>query len=189
MEICWTRFQNSIIHTFEKQQGIFVSQIENKHCIVEIYQDSQLKKRFIGIDLDDVWKQTGLIQQYNGTQLFGLDNSIIQRLIQKHQVPTCKLKNWQDQSIMEPVFNYYLKKRTLASVNWHQLFISWAESDITIIDLKSQLKIIYPRNYNFDECEFRAWKAMLYVSRCTNIIPWPCNESEVNFYHIFCISI
>ncbi len=77
-------FKTSIIHTFEKQQGIFVSQIENKYCIVKIYQDSQLKKRFIEINPDDVWKQTGLIQQYNGTQLFGLDNSIIQRLIQKY---------------------------------------------------------------------------------------------------------
>src|ERR1700722_6864440 len=71
-------FKTSIIHTFEKQQGIFVSQIEDEYCIVEIYQDSQLIKRFIGDSPDDVWKNTGLIQQYNGTQLFGLDNPIIQ---------------------------------------------------------------------------------------------------------------
>ena len=56
-------------------------QIENKHCVVEIYQDSQLKKRFTGISSDDVQKNTGLIQQYNGIQLFGLASSIIQQLV------------------------------------------------------------------------------------------------------------
>ena len=87
-------FQASIIHTFERKQGIFVSRIENEHCIVEIYQDFQLKKRFIGVSPDDVWQKTGQIQKYNGTQLFGLDNLVIQQLIQKHRIPTCKLINW-----------------------------------------------------------------------------------------------
>lgn len=182
-------FKSSIIHTFEKQQGIFVSQIENKHCVVEIYQGCQLKKKFIGISPDDVWKNTGLIQQYNGTQLFGLASSVIQQIIRKYQVPTCKLKNWQDESIMETLFNYHLKKRTLANINWRQFFISWAESDVTIIDLKSHLKTIYSHNYNFDEREFRAWKAMLHASGCTNVTPWSCDESEVNLYRILRISI
>ena len=149
-------FKASIIHTFEKQQGIFVSQIENEHCIVEIYQDSQLKKRVIGISSDDVWQKTGLIQQYNGIQLFGLDNSIIQQLIKTYRVPICELKDWQNQSVMKPIFDYHLKKRTLADINWHQFFISWAESDVTIIDLKSHLKTIYPHNYSFGERELRA---------------------------------
>ncbi|CAG8449188.1 10055_t:CDS:2 [Funneliformis caledonium] len=65
-------FQSSIIHTFEKKQGIFVSRIENNKYIVKIYQNFQLKKRFIGISPDDVWKKVEQIQKYNGTQLFGL---------------------------------------------------------------------------------------------------------------------
>src|SRR5437763_17223901 len=92
----------------------------------------------------------------------------------------CKFKNWQDESIMNFLFNYHLKKRTLANINWHQFFISWAESDVTIIDLKSHLKTIYPHNYIFDEREFRAWKAILHASGCTNVTPWSCDESEVN---------
>ncbi|PKK64346.1 hypothetical protein RhiirC2_787633 [Rhizophagus irregularis] len=175
-------FKSSIIHTFEKQQGIFVSEIENKYCVVEIYQDSQLKKRFTGISPDDVWKNTRLIQQYNRTQLFGLTSSVIQQLVRKYQVPTCKLKNWQDESIMKPLSNYYLKKRMLMNINWHQFFISWTESDVTIIDLKFHLKIIYPHNYNFDEREFRAWKAILHASGCTNVTPWLCGESEIELW-------
>ncbi|PKK39100.1 hypothetical protein RhiirC2_859393 [Rhizophagus irregularis] len=77
-------YEASIIHVFDKKQGILVSKIENEDCIVEIYQDSQFKKRVIGASPDDVWRITGLIQNYNGTQLFGLDNSIIQQLIKKH---------------------------------------------------------------------------------------------------------
>ena len=182
-------YEASIIHVFDKKQGILVSKIENEDCIVEIYQDSQLKKRVIGTSPDDVWRKTGLIQNYNGTQLFGLDNSIIQQLIKKHRVPTCKLQDWQDQSIMQILFDYHLKRRTLANINWHQFFISWAESNVTIIDLKSNLKPLYPHNYKFDEREFRAWKAMLHASGCTNITPWSHDESEVNSYHVFRISI
>jgi hypothetical protein len=44
-------FQSSIIHLFK---GICVSRIENEHCIVEIYQDFQLKEKFIGTSPDDV---------------------------------------------------------------------------------------------------------------------------------------
>jgi hypothetical protein len=90
---------------------------------------------------------------------------------------------------MKPVFDYHLKRRTLANINWHQFFISWAESDITIIDLKSYLKAMYPHNYNFDEREFRAWRAMLRASGCTDVTPWSRDESEVNWYHILCIFI
>ncbi|CAB4383364.1 unnamed protein product [Rhizophagus irregularis] len=77
-------YEAFIIHVFDKKQGILVSKIENEDCIVEIYQDSQLKKRVIGASPDDVWRKTGLIQNYNGTQLFGLNNSTIQQLIKKH---------------------------------------------------------------------------------------------------------
>ncbi|PKY32683.1 hypothetical protein RhiirB3_451049, partial [Rhizophagus irregularis] len=147
-----------------------------------LFRKFSTKKRFTGISPDDVWKNTRLIQQYNGTQLFGLTSSVIQQLVRKYQVPTCKLKNWQDESIMKPLFNYHLKKRTLMNINWHQFVISWAKSDVTIIDLKSHLKIIYPHNYNFDEREFRAWKAILHASGCTNVTPWLCGKSEVNLY-------
>ena len=57
---------------------------------------------------------------------------------------------------MIPVFDYHLKKRTLANINWHNFFISWAESNITIIDLKSSLQKLYPQNHNFGEREFGA---------------------------------
>ncbi|CAB5200836.1 unnamed protein product [Rhizophagus irregularis] len=70
----------------------------------------------------------------------------------------------------------------LTNINWHQFFISWAELDVTIIDLKSHLKTIYPHNYNFDEREFGAWKAILHVSGCTNVTPWLCGESEIELW-------
>ncbi|POG79108.1 hypothetical protein GLOIN_2v1530472 [Rhizophagus irregularis DAOM 181602=DAOM 197198] len=133
-------YEASIIHVFDKKQGILVSKIENedciasfdKHCcIVEIYQDSQLKKRVIGASPDDVWRKTGLIQNYNRTQLFG---------------------------------------RTLANINRHQFFISWAES-------------------NFDEREFRAWKSMLHASGCTNITLWSLEVGTETLADLFKIGL
>ena len=83
---------------------------------------------------------------------------------------------------MKPIFNYHLKRRTLVNIDWHGFF---AESNVTIIDLKSNLRMIYPQNYTFGEREFGAWRAMLRASGCTNVTPWTLDESEVNIFILY----
>ena len=61
----------------------------------------------------------------------------------------------------------------------------FAESNVTIIDLKSNLRMIYPQNYTFGEREFGAWRAMLRASGCTNVTPWTLDESEVNIFILY----
>lgn len=74
-------FQALLIHRYEKKLSVFVSRIDDKKCIVEIYQESTLKKQFIGNTPDEVWQKTNQLQKFTGVQLFGLDNLITKNLI------------------------------------------------------------------------------------------------------------
>ncbi|CAB4398690.1 unnamed protein product [Rhizophagus irregularis] len=49
-------FQSSLLHRYEEKQSIFVSRIEEKRCIVEIYRNSTLIKQFIGKTSDEAWE-------------------------------------------------------------------------------------------------------------------------------------
>ncbi|CAG8446611.1 320_t:CDS:2, partial [Cetraspora pellucida] len=76
-------FQSSIIHIFERTRAIFVLRIENNDFILEIFQNSEIKKKYIDTNPNDVWKQSDQIQKFKEMQLFGLEDSIIQKLISK----------------------------------------------------------------------------------------------------------
>ncbi|RIB18617.1 hypothetical protein C2G38_2184146 [Gigaspora rosea] len=116
--IGWTDdgFQSSINFTFQRKQAIFVSQIEDDKCVLEIYQNSKLLKQFVGITPNEVWKLFGQLQKFRGTQLFGLKDHNIQTLIRQIHIPACQIKNWADIAIMTPIYNYYIKHHTLANI-------------------------------------------------------------------------
>ncbi|RGB40830.1 hypothetical protein C1646_752810 [Rhizophagus diaphanus] len=104
-------FQSSLLHMYERKQSIFVSRIEEKKCIVEIYQESALIKQFKSTTPDEVWEKTGQLKKFTGTQLYGLDNPITKNLIQQHRTQ-CTLNDWNDEYILERIcFTCYISKR------------------------------------------------------------------------------
>jgi hypothetical protein len=164
------------------KQAIYVSKIEENKCILEIYQDNQMKKRFEDKTPVTVWEKSEQLKKYNGNQLFGLENSFVQTLIHQHKVkklPTCIPKNWNDYSIMKQLYDHHLKRRTIANLNWHQFFLDWFEQESPIIELYSQLQTLYPKNYQFSDRELRAWQSMLRDVGSHDVTPWPNKESEV----------
>ncbi|RHZ83505.1 hypothetical protein Glove_91g130 [Diversispora epigaea] len=162
---CYTGsgFQASLINTYEKKQSIFVPRFENKKCIVEIYQESVLKKQFIGKTPNEVWQQTGQLQKFTGIQLFGLDNPITKNLIQQHKIPKCILNDWNNENILQQLFNYYIKRRTIASVDWKFFFKTWNESENPVIELELSLCTIYPSGYKFSKRELEESKYQLWT--------------------------
>ncbi|CAG8510644.1 8115_t:CDS:2 [Gigaspora rosea] len=54
-----------------------------------------------------------------------------------------------------------------------------SENDCQIIELQSQLALLYPDSYIFSEREIQAWRAMLCATGCINITPFGKEESEV----------
>ncbi|RIA80454.1 hypothetical protein C1645_838667 [Glomus cerebriforme] len=154
-------YQASLINTYERKQSIFISQFEKSKCIVEIYQESTLIKQFIGTTPDEVWRKTGQLKKFIGIQLFGLESLITSNLIQQHQIPKYTLDDWNNEFIIEQLFDYYVKRRIIANVDWIYFFINWAKSKNLIIELESALYAIYPKGYEFNERELGAWKTML----------------------------
>jgi len=174
-----TGFQSSINHIFQRKQAIFVSRIQDDKCILEIYQDSKLRKQFVGANPNEVWKLSGLMQKYSGTRLFGLEDHNIQELICQIRIPACQIQDWANETIMTPIYNYHVKQQTLANIKWHQFFTTWMNLDITIIELEPTLKVIYPSQYEFRDHEYRAWQTMLHHCGCTNVTPWSRKKSKV----------
>ncbi|CAB4442456.1 unnamed protein product [Rhizophagus irregularis] len=159
-------FQSSLLHMYKRKQSIFVSQIEKKKCIVKIYRESALIKQFKGATPDEVWEKTGQLKKFTGTQLYGLDNPITKNLIQQHRTQ-CTLNDWNDEYILERLFDYHVKRRTLANANWKYFFTSWVKTENPIIELEPALHAIYPKGYEFSERELSAWQTMLKAAGAT----------------------
>jgi len=165
-------FKSSIIHLYERNPAIYVSQIEENKCTLEIYQDFQIKKKFEGSTPDEVWNLSHQLQKCKESELFGLENSKVQNLIHQDYIPKCSWDNWINYSIMKKLFDYHLKRRTITSIEWHEFFISWANFNNLIIELESTLKILYSAKYQFNDRELGAWRSMLCAAGCTNVTPW-----------------
>ena len=73
--------------------------------------------------------------------------------------------------LLDLVFKRYIKTRKILNTfsNWQTLFTDWYEQTNTIIQFPTILYQIYPDNYQFQEKELSAWRAMLHASGCTNI--------------------
>ena len=181
-------YQSSLLYRYDQKLSLFVSKIEDNACIIEIYQNFVLINTFEGASPIEVWEKTGHIQKYNGNQLFGLDDPSVQKLIQAHKIPTCVPDDWNEFSLMKPLFNYHLKKRTLANIDWHKIFLEWSQKECTIIELISELEGIYPKNYDLKKYELSSWQRMLHASGCHNITPWTQEESKVKPHvFLFCL--
>jgi hypothetical protein len=174
-----TGYQSSLIYKYKQKSSLFVSTIENDSCIIEIYYKYKLVDSFEDISPVEVWKKTGYIQKYDGYQLFGLDNSIVQDSIKNHKVPKCTPNEWGNFLLIKSLYDYHLKRRSLANIEWYTFFTDWLEKGSTIIEIFSQLEMIYPKNYEIKKRELGAWQAMLRASGCHNITPWTQYESKV----------
>ncbi len=49
-----SNYKASLIHLFSRKPAIYLSKIEDELCKIEIYQDSQLQKTYIGLTPDNV---------------------------------------------------------------------------------------------------------------------------------------
>jgi hypothetical protein len=189
-------YKSSIIHMYKKRQAIFVSEIEYNKCYIHIYQDFELQTMFVGDTPDDVWKKSGQIQKFSGKQLFGLEDQVTQQKLYKIRVPQCTSNEWSNFKLMKKLYDYHLQRqtivniewynlfvrwnhRTIVNIEWYNLFVRWNQDECNIIELSSELKKLYPLEYQFSDREMGAWLSMLRAAGCSNITPWPHGESEV----------
>ncbi|CAG8625611.1 5163_t:CDS:2, partial [Dentiscutata erythropus] len=131
-----TSYKAAFIYMYQKQQCIFFEEFDDDKCKLIIYNKQiEVSKTFTNIDPDLLWKQVNCLQQYNGKKLFGLEKPHTQNLTQSIKIPTCSLDKWNNNQIMECVYNYHLKRRLSTYVNWFEWFNQWQEETLTIIEL------------------------------------------------------
>ena len=53
---------------YKKRSTMFVSEINDDKCYVNVYQDFELQETFVGDTPDDVWKNLGYIQNIQNFQ-------------------------------------------------------------------------------------------------------------------------
>lgn len=170
----------------KKKSTLFVQYIKNNNSTVKIYQDNNLMSTHVGSDPNDVWEKIGYLKNYKGIDLFGINQPQVQSFIQTMHIPKCLPEEWNNVNKMEALWNYHLRKCTLASVQWNEFFIKWQSEKNSVIEITDALKNLYPENHVFGDREIRAWRAMLSHAGCTNITPFSKNVSPVShkiYYH------
>jgi len=176
-------FKSSFYYSIgvKKERTLFVQEINKKNATVKMYQDFELKYTYIGNDPNDVWRKVGILQGHRGVDIFGISHPQIQTFIQTLLIPKCLPEEWHIVNKMQALWNYHLRKYTLASIQWNEFFNEWYSETRTVIEITTSLKKLYPPNYTFKEREIRAWRAMLSHAGCTNITPYKKDTSPVSY--------
>ena len=96
-----------------------------------------------------MWKKIGILKEWSGITLFGLDNCNVKEKLEQAGKLICFHEEWHNYLKMEQIFRYHLQKRTYSQVKWYSLFWEWKENHSPIIELHSQLALLYPTGYIF----------------------------------------
>ncbi|CAB4492176.1 unnamed protein product [Rhizophagus irregularis] len=178
-------YKSSIIHTYKKRAAIFVSEIKDDKCYIYIYQDFKIQKTFVGTTPDDVWKNSGYIQKFSGKELFGLEDQITLQKLNKLRIPQCASHEWNNFKLMKKLYEYHLQRQTFAKIEWYKLFVRWDQNECNVIELNSELKLLYPPEHQFSDRELGAWLSMLRVAGCSDITPWSHDKSGKSEYQLW----
>ena len=70
---------------------------------------------------------------------------------------------------MKKLYDYHLWRRTFVNIEWYNLFVRWDQNEHNVIELGSELKLLYPPEHQFSDRKLGAWLSMFCAARCTNI--------------------
>jgi len=111
--------------------------------------------------------------------LFGLEDQVTKKKLYDFCVPQCRPNEWSNFDLMKTLYEYHLQRQTFINIKWYNLFVRWDQNEHNVIELGSELKLLYPPEHQFSDRELGAWLSMLRAAGCTNITPWSHSESEV----------
>ncbi|PKC75907.1 hypothetical protein RhiirA1_407034, partial [Rhizophagus irregularis] len=69
-----TGYKTSFIYTYRKKRCVFVQELEDDYCQVTIYSGNEICNIYVDNNPELVWKEVAILQQYEGKELFGLEN-------------------------------------------------------------------------------------------------------------------
>jgi hypothetical protein len=180
-------YQSSFMFKYRGKQSLFVQKIEHEEYCIEIFQKRERIAYYSDISPTEVWKKTGILKNYDGGVLFGIEHPATINALKIYAAKSliCSVNEWDNIEIMTKAFKRHLKRQTATiGLNWHKFFIEWKEQKSNIIEFMAHLKPLYPPNYEFNDRELRAWRKMMKSVGCTNITPYEKQKSKVSFFGI-----
>ncbi|RHZ62249.1 hypothetical protein Glove_341g69 [Diversispora epigaea] len=177
-------YMASFIHVFRKERCTIVQKFVKNKSVVEIWNNIIKISQYEGNSPVNVWQKVGILEKYRGTQLFGLEHTYTQSVLQQSHISKCQPSQWNNEELMNHLYEYHLKRQTIVEINWLQLFKQW-ESNGYIIEINTTLSNLYPKKYQFNDREMQAWSSMLKVTGCTNVTPFNSNISPYKFWTRF----
>ncbi|CAB4376147.1 unnamed protein product [Rhizophagus irregularis] len=177
-------YQSSFIYKYQDKQSLFIQKVERKYCYIEVFQNKEKVAYYHDASPTDVWKKTGILKNYNGSILFGIEHPVTINVLKNYvESPICSVNEWGDIEVMSQAFEKHLKRKiSVVGLNWHKFFIEWKEQESNIIELMLHLKPLYPLDHEFTDRELRAWRKMMKNVGCTNITPYKKQELKPEFW-------
>ncbi|CAG8667729.1 11601_t:CDS:2, partial [Dentiscutata erythropus] len=74
-------YQSSFVYNFRKTRTIFFQEFNNNNAIVRIYQNFQEIRIFHDTNPNSVWSKIGILVQFTGSMLFGLEHERTNRRV------------------------------------------------------------------------------------------------------------
>ncbi|RHZ63519.1 hypothetical protein Glove_329g90 [Diversispora epigaea] len=183
-------FSSSILTRFRGKQSLISQKIKDNMCILEVYHEAEIIVQYKDKTPSGVWKKIDINRKFNGSDLFGITHQTVQDILQQppndfHIVQMCTPNEWNNFDILQQVFDRHIKSRKITTavlLDWKKLFDDWLSQNSTIIQLPKILQKIYPINYQFQDKDICAWKAMFKACGCTNVTPFKKNISNIEFW-------
>ncbi|CAB5139640.1 unnamed protein product [Rhizophagus irregularis] len=160
-------------------------------CSLDIYNEGIKLYHNKDTTPNKIWETIGILKKYDSATLFGITDYNIQQILtelnkleKSKNLITCTSDNWKNIDILNLIFEQNIKKRKIANTfsSWSKLFTNWYDQTNTIIQFPTILYQIYPKNYQFQEKELGAWRAMFCASGCTNITPFMKKRHLIEFW-------
>ncbi|CAB5184558.1 unnamed protein product [Rhizophagus irregularis] len=187
---------STLITKYAGKQSLFVQSIEDK-CSLDIYNEGVKLYHNKNTTPNKIWKTIDIHKKYDGVALFGITDPYVQQKLEElNKLEKSKLEksknlitytsdNWENIDILNLIFEQNIKKRKIATStfsDWSNLFTNWYKQTNTIIQFPTILFQIYPNNYQFQEKELNAWRAMFCAAGCTNITPLVKKKHIIEFW-------
>ncbi|CAB4473438.1 unnamed protein product [Rhizophagus irregularis] len=184
-----TRYSGSIIMGWDNKNIIDVLSSNIDFCPFSCkLGDYEIFIYGLGSSTRSDWNQAGngykssIIHTYKKRkELFGLEDQITLQKLNKLRIPQCAPHEWNNFKLMKKLYEYHLQRQTFAKIEWYKLFVRWDQNECNVIELNSELKLLYPPEHQFSDRELGAWLSMLRAAGCSDITPW----SMINLYQLW----
>ncbi|CAG8842564.1 16394_t:CDS:2, partial [Gigaspora margarita] len=86
--------------TYEKDNLLYLQGFEYNKYYIQVYNDKGLLNTVYGKDPNDVWKNFTVLKNYSGIQLYGLEESLMDKLLQHAKQLVCLSNEWFNETIL-----------------------------------------------------------------------------------------